>query len=78
MSHLFGGSATVDEKTKSVLTTPILADDGSIRVADGYDKVSGLWAHDIPLVAVAARATKDEASRHRAPGGESHRCRILA
>ena len=45
-----------------ITTTPILSNDAGIRVAHGYDKVSGLWAHDIPNVAVAQRPTKSEAA----------------
>jgi hypothetical protein len=37
---------------QGITTSPILADDGSIRVADGYDESSGLWCHSIPVLDV--------------------------
>jgi hypothetical protein len=44
-----------------ITTAPILSEDGSIRAAEGYDPISGMWCHNIPAVSVPERPTKDEA-----------------
>ena len=36
-----------------IATTPILSCDGTIRsMADGYDRATGLWCHNIPALSV--------------------------
>jgi hypothetical protein len=40
---------------------PLLTNDGGIRVADGYDKATGLWCHNIPTVDVPASPTLEQA-----------------
>ena len=47
---------------RGITTSPILGNDGSIRIADGYDEATGLWCHNIPQVNVPARPTENEAS----------------
>jgi hypothetical protein len=37
---------------RGITTSPILSNDGSIRVASGYDPATGLWCHDIPALDV--------------------------
>jgi putative DNA primase/helicase len=45
-----------------ITTAPILSGDGSIRVAKGYDPVSGMWCHNIPAVQVPEHPTMEEAN----------------
>jgi hypothetical protein len=40
---------------RGITTAPILSNDGSIRIANGYDPASGNWCHDIPIVDVPER-----------------------
>lgn len=40
---------------------PILADDGGMRIAKGYDEQTGLWCHQIPTVDVPEYPSIDEA-----------------
>jgi hypothetical protein len=47
---------------RGISTAPILEDDGSIRVAQGYDQKSGLWCHNVPQVAVPEHPTYDDAA----------------
>jgi hypothetical protein len=44
-----------------ITTSPILSDDGSLRVGSGYDPKSRLWCHNIPMVKVPDRPTREEA-----------------
>lgn len=44
-----------------ITTAPILSDDGSIRAAEGYDPISGMWCHNIPAVQVPEHPTMEEA-----------------
>jgi putative DNA primase/helicase len=46
-----------------ISTSPLLAADGSIRSANGYDEETGLWCHDVPDIVVPERPTKEEAQR---------------
>jgi hypothetical protein len=45
-----------------VSTTPLLANDGSIRNPDGYDPVSGLWCRGIPALYIPEAPTQDDAA----------------
>jgi hypothetical protein len=49
---------------KGITTAPILSDDGSFRVASGYDEASGLWCHEIPDIYVPEQLS--EADAHEA------------
>jgi putative DNA primase/helicase len=44
-----------------ITTAPILGNDGSIRVAKGYDSATGMWCHNIPVVSVPECPTKEQA-----------------
>ncbi|HZZ22729.1 MAG TPA: hypothetical protein VFE60_09205 [Roseiarcus sp.] len=48
-----------------ITSAPLLAEDGSIRTALGYDILTGMWCENIPDVAdlVPAKPTKDDAAR---------------
>jgi hypothetical protein len=46
---------------KGITTTPILANDGAIRSADGYDDDTALWCHRIPKTNVPERPTEADA-----------------
>ena len=48
---------------RGIVTAPLLADDGSIRIASGYDPRSALWCHNIPNVNVPAEPTEGDAAR---------------
>jgi hypothetical protein len=48
---------------RGISTSPLLASDGSIRSASGYDEATGLWCHTIPAVSVPAQPTKDDAQK---------------
>jgi hypothetical protein len=45
-----------------ISTAPLLASDGSIRTAEGYDPVTGLWCTNILPVDIPARPTIDDAA----------------
>ena len=45
-----------------ISTAPLLASDGSIRTAEGYDPVTGLWCTNILPVDILARPTIDDAA----------------
>ncbi len=47
---------------KGITTAPILAADGSTRSVEGYDIATGLWAHSLPEINLAA-AVSDVAAR---------------
>ena len=44
-----------------ITTSPILKNDGSIRVATGYDRETGLWCHNIPDLVIPEQPTATEA-----------------
>jgi hypothetical protein len=44
-----------------ICTSPILAIDGDIRVADGYDDATGLWCSNVPDIKIADKPTKEQA-----------------
>jgi hypothetical protein len=44
-----------------VTTAPLLADDGTIRTADGYDAATRLWCETVPTVAVPDAPSRAEA-----------------
>jgi len=48
---------------RGISTAPILANDGSIRIHDGFDECTGLWCHNIPKLAVSPNPTEDTARR---------------
>jgi hypothetical protein len=45
-----------------IATTPILSSDGTIRSMDGYDPITGLWCHNIPVLDIPSSPTGQEAS----------------
>ncbi len=44
-----------------ISTAPLLADDGSIRSASGYDTASKLWCHSVPSLSVPEKPTRAQA-----------------
>ncbi len=46
---------------RGITTTPILRDDGSIRIAAGFDHETGLWCHQLPDIAIPGRPTSWDA-----------------
>jgi hypothetical protein len=46
---------------RGITTAPILENDGGIRIAQGYDAKSGLWAHNIPELVIPDRPSEDDA-----------------
>ena len=46
---------------RGITTAPILKDDGTVRVARGYDAETGLWCHNIPNLKLPARPDEEEA-----------------
>jgi hypothetical protein len=46
---------------RGITTAPILGSDGSIRIANGYDRASGNWCHNIPVVDVPERPDRLDA-----------------
>jgi hypothetical protein len=46
---------------RGITTAPILGDDGSIRIASGYDIASGLWCHNIPALNIPEEPSGREA-----------------
>jgi RepB DNA-primase from phage plasmid len=48
---------------RGISTSPLLASDGSIRTASGYDEDTGLWCHDVPDVSVPDRPTREDAQK---------------
>jgi hypothetical protein len=46
---------------RGITTSPILRDDGSIRVAAGYDRETGLWCHNIPELIIPQRPSEKDA-----------------
>jgi Bifunctional DNA primase/polymerase, N-terminal len=46
---------------RGITTTPILAEDGSIRSASGYDSTTGLWCHNIPTLSVPDTPSEEDA-----------------
>jgi hypothetical protein len=43
-----------------ITTAPLLGDDGSIRLVDGYDSRTGLWCARMPEISVPDRPTEEE------------------
>jgi hypothetical protein len=41
-----------------ITTAPLLADDGGIRWAQGYDRATGLWCCDVPKLVIPERPTR--------------------
>jgi hypothetical protein len=48
---------------RGISTSPLLATDGSIRSASGYDEAAGLWCHDIRAVSVPEHPNKEDAEK---------------
>ena len=46
---------------RGITTAPILKNDGSIRIASGYDRETGLWCHNIPDLNIPERPTEADA-----------------
>jgi hypothetical protein len=46
---------------RGITTAPILKNDGTIRVAHGYDDDSGLWCHNVPELNIPERPTETDA-----------------
>jgi hypothetical protein len=44
-----------------ISTTPLLSADGSVRAADGYDPVTGLWCSSIPALRLPLRPSRADA-----------------
>jgi hypothetical protein len=42
---------------RGITTSPILKGDGTVRIADGYDRETGLWCHNIPDLNIPERPT---------------------
>ena len=60
--YLYGLEGRWGLKTfRGITTAPILKNDGSIRVADGYDPETGLWCRNIPALNIPERPTEADA-----------------
>jgi hypothetical protein len=46
---------------RGITTSPILKGDGSIRIAAGYDRETGLWCHNIPDLVIPEQPTATDA-----------------
>jgi hypothetical protein len=46
---------------RGITTAPILANDGSIRIATGFDAATGLWCQNIPDISIANEPSEDDA-----------------
>jgi hypothetical protein len=46
---------------RGITTAPILANDGSIRIATGFDAATGLWCQNIPDIGIAEEPSEDDA-----------------
>src|SRR5262249_41393381 len=46
---------------RGITTSPILSDDGSIRVEQGYDPETKLWCHNVPDIEVPPNPTEQDA-----------------
>jgi len=44
-----------------IASAPLLAEDGSLRVADGYDPLTRMWCEHMPVVEVPAAPTRQDA-----------------
>ena len=51
-----------------IASAPLLAEDGSLRVADGYDPLTRMWCEHMPEVEVPPAPT-----RQQRPGRRCHR-----
>jgi hypothetical protein len=47
---------------RGITATPILDNDGGVRVASGYDAATGSWCHNVPTLSIPERPTRDEAA----------------
>ena len=47
---------------RGITTAPILAGDGAVRIADGYDPATGLWCRNIPELNIPERPTEADAT----------------
>ena len=60
--YLYGLDGRWGLKTfRGITTAPILKGDGSIRVANGYDRETGLWCRNIPDLNIPERPTEADA-----------------
>ena len=48
-------------KLAGISATPILRDDGAMRLMEGYDTVTGVYCHGLPQVTIPERPTREEA-----------------
>jgi hypothetical protein len=48
-------------KLTGISATPILSDDGTIRLTEGYDAATGVYCHGVPHITVPERPTRAEA-----------------
>ena len=46
---------------RGITTAPILKNDGTVRIAHGYDEASGLWCHNVPELSIPERPTEADA-----------------
>jgi hypothetical protein len=44
-----------------ICTAPLLASDGSVRAAEGYDRSTGLWCANVPALQIPERPTRADA-----------------
>jgi hypothetical protein len=44
-----------------IASAPLLAEDGSLRVADGYDPLTRMWCEHMPAVEVPPAPTRQDA-----------------
>jgi hypothetical protein len=47
---------------RGVCSAPLLEDDGSIRIIEGYDEKSGLYCHNVPQVAISDHPNEIDAA----------------
>jgi hypothetical protein len=46
---------------RGITTAPILRDDGSVRITSGFDRDTGLWCYNVPVLQIPERPTEEEA-----------------
>ncbi|WP_431270272.1 hypothetical protein [Dankookia sp. P2] len=46
-----------------IASSPLLHEDGTMRVTEGYDPATRLWCQRVPEIVVPARPTQDDAAR---------------
>ena len=44
-----------------ISTAPVFSADGSIRIAEGYDRDTGLWCANVPDLQIPEHPTRDDA-----------------